>query len=428
MNDADIIIVGAGITGLTVARQLSRAGKKVLILEGRDRLGGRMHTIHGQGHPIETGAEFIHGDLEATFSLLREYDIAYHKIGGEFWRVGNGKFKEEDDFVEHRELLHKHLDELRTDMTVDDFLNRHFPDELYTEFKDQIRKYVEGYDSADASRASAFAFRDEFGEGEEDQYRIDGGYSVLIDAIAKECFIRKVDIQTSAVVKEIKWSAGKVKVKTADKKTYTAGQVVITVPLGILADEESEAGIVFKPALQDQVDAVRNMGFGHVVKIALELRETFWQSDGVKKHLGRKPDKLGFLFTDAPIPTWWTQHPVKSNLLTGWLAGPPAAQLKHADDETLLQMAVSSLGYIFQMTHTEIKAEITGSHIFNWTNDPFTLGAYAYKTLHTTEAIKILEMPVEHTIFFAGEALYPGTEMGTVEAAIKNAMTVSSMI
>ncbi|MEO6933649.1 MAG: FAD-dependent oxidoreductase, partial [Chitinophagaceae bacterium] len=80
----DIIIIGAGACGLMAARELGKAGKKVLILEARNRTGGRIHTLHNKKFsiPVDSGAEFIHGDLPLTKNLLTEAGINIREIGG----------------------------------------------------------------------------------------------------------------------------------------------------------------------------------------------------------------------------------------------------------------------------------------------------------------------------------------------------------
>jgi len=80
MEEFPIIIVGAGASGLIAARELLRHGKKVIVLEARDRIGGRIHTVHENSYYVEAGAEFIHGELPLTIGLLREYHIGYRKI------------------------------------------------------------------------------------------------------------------------------------------------------------------------------------------------------------------------------------------------------------------------------------------------------------------------------------------------------------
>src|SRR6185369_11274235 len=102
----DIIIIGAGASGLMEARELSRAGKKVLILEARDRTGGRIFTYSGNGFtvPVEAGAEFIHGDAAVTIKVLKEYKIPFTKSDGEFKQVRHGGKRNEITKEQYGEL------------------------------------------------------------------------------------------------------------------------------------------------------------------------------------------------------------------------------------------------------------------------------------------------------------------------------------
>ncbi len=96
----DIIIVGAGAAGLMAAKKLSGAGFKVCVLEARNRMGGRIYTINDLqlAIPVEGGAEFIHGNLEVTFNLLKEAGIDKQEIKGEVWQVREGRWSLENDF------------------------------------------------------------------------------------------------------------------------------------------------------------------------------------------------------------------------------------------------------------------------------------------------------------------------------------------
>ena len=134
------------------------------------------------------------------------------------------------------------------------------------------------------------------------------------------------------------------------------------------------------------------------------------------------------LITDHLIPTWWTQRPDKKPLLTGWLSGPKAAKMKDETEETILLKSLQSIQAIFQINITTLEDNIEWSKVFNWTADPYTRGSYSYSTLQTETARKILMEPVDDTLFFAGEALYDGPEMGTVEAALSSGKEVASLI
>jgi monoamine oxidase len=127
---------------------------------------------------------------------------------------------------------------------------------------------------------------------------------------------------------------------------------------------------------------------------------------------------MGYLFSDEAIPTWWSQVPQHNALLTGWLGGPGAAEKMGMTDEEVLRLSLQSLSNIFKRTEAELRDKMLSFKIMNWTAEPFTRGSYAYDTVDAPASRRILNKPVKDTLFFAGEYLYEGTAMGTVEAAL----------
>jgi len=136
---------------------------------------------------------------------------------------------------------------------------------------------------------------------------------------------------------------------------------------------------------------------------------------------------LNFLFSDAFVPTWWTQKPNDIPLLTGWLAGPIVRTIQQ-DDSSLFAGAIKSLAYLFGCQPDFLMKEIRSARVVNWSADEYSRGAYAYKTLETAAAVKIFSDPVDNIIFFAGEGLYNGAEMGTVEAALASGKEAAEKI
>ena len=126
MMDADILIIGAGAAGLMAACELANAGKKVIVLEAQDRIGGRIHTIYenGSSKPVELGAEFVHGNLPVTLGLLHEAGIPYHSASASMWKYDEGKFTTNESFMEHWELLIDKLIKLSQDTSIDNFIGR----------------------------------------------------------------------------------------------------------------------------------------------------------------------------------------------------------------------------------------------------------------------------------------------------------------
>src|SRR5213078_820848 len=143
-----IVIVGAGAAGLMTARELARAGKRVTILEARDRCGGRIYPLPtGEfGYPAEGGAEFVHGAAPVTRALMREAGLALSPMQGTRWSARGGAFSPSES-PPHAERLHRALMEWRTDLPVADFLERHLGDQQYSDLRQEVRRMVEGCDA-----------------------------------------------------------------------------------------------------------------------------------------------------------------------------------------------------------------------------------------------------------------------------------------
>jgi monoamine oxidase len=427
METSEILILGAGISGLVLARELSKKGKQVILLEARERTGGRIHTIENEFPiPAETGAEFIHGRLSNTIKLLKNYNIAFSRTKGEIWRLRNGVYKKNADFVdEHEHLLKRKLKELEEDISVQQFLEQNFPGEEFHTLYAEVKKFVEGYDTADFTRASTFEFRKEWDETKDwKQYRIEGGYSKLTDALEKECRMNGCVFHLSTEAKEIHWKKSEVEVVCADGRKFTGQKIIITASLGVLRS----GAIKFSPSLQEKEDAIQQLGFGEIIKILLYFKEEFWKKKENRKRTGENLKKLFFMNSDAEIPTWWTQYPSEKPLITGWLSGPAVKAYMDMNEEQLLEKAIASLAFIFKESEDDLKNELLHWKINNWSKDAFSRGSYAYATVGAEKQIEILSAPVENTIFFAGELFAPESGTGLVEAAIASGLKTAKKI
>lgn len=407
----NVIIVGGGVTALMAARQLLKKGLTATILEASNRLGGRIYTVRNSSfdHAVERGVEFIHGDLPLTIDLLKEAGIEYLPVRGTMNRILNGEWKTQDDFAIGWGAIMEKMNEVKDDVTIEDFLTKYFSDKKYNEVKKSVLRFAEGFDLADTSKASVLSLREEWMGEEGQQYRIPGGYDQLINYLEKQCILSGCQIHTSSAVSEIRWKKNDVTVTTKDEKTYKGSKIIITVSLGLL---QQEPAINFTPAIDNYFLAAKKIGFGSVVKTLLQFREPFWE---------KKKRKIGFLFTNETIPTWWTQFPSTYPLLTGWAGGPQAWPLASKNDNEILEIALQSLSNIFRKPIKELGGLLTASLVANWGNNPYSRGAYSYGTLGSKEAQQVFAVPIEGTVFFAGEAFYVGSSPGTVEAALVSA-------
>ncbi len=419
----DVVIIGAGAAGLVAARELVKAGRSVAVLEARNRTGGRIHTLHGGGFtaPTEAGAEFVHGNLPVTLGLLREAALPFIEMAGQSWHVRGDQAGPDEELPEDWPLLLAKLGELQQDISIATFLETALGEPRHARLRESVRKFAEGYDAADTRKASALALREEWSNDEDaPQYRLPGGYAGLIDFLAGDAAARGAQLHLAAPVREIAWAPGQTEIHTEGGWRFMARQVLVTVPLGVW-----QAGALrFVPDLPAKFEAARGMGFGAVIKLVLEFREAFWDRTDAARPGWRTFPGLGFLFSNAPVPTWWTRLPDPAPVLTGWLAGPAAANCGALPDEVLLDIALKSLSALTLAEPEALRALLVAHHVANWPADPYALGAYSYTVVDGEAARATLAAPVDGTLFFAGEALYQGPAVGTVEAALATGMRV----
>jgi monoamine oxidase len=432
MQHNSILVVGAGAAGLTAARMLAEAGMQVTLLEARDRMGGRIHTVRDLPFSpfADLGAEFIHGKLPETFSLMKEAGLKHHSTAGSMWQAKNGQLSKDEHFIENWHVLEEKLEALQENITVDAFLDKYLHEEQYAELRRSVRRYAEGYDTASTDKASMLALKDEWLHEDDTQTsRPDDGYGALIQFLADKCIQAGGVIQLSSPVTAVKWQKNSVLATTADGHEYKAAKIILTVPVGVWqANDKAKGTVQFLPALPEQMAAFGKIGMGAIIKFLLQFTTPFWTEEAMRAHTGKNLDDMMFLFSDQRVPTWWTQYPVKTALLTGWLGGPEAAKLQDATDDETLQLALGALANIFNVTVDYLKERLGAAHVANWTAIPFTCGSYSYVTTETIAAIHFLKEPVEDTIWFSGEGLYEGNDIGTVEAALCSGKQVAEAI
>ena len=414
------LIVGAGAAGLMTARELARAGKGVTIVEARDRCGGRIYSlpIEEFGYAAEGGAEFVHGPAPVTRALMREAGVSLLPSGGTRWSTRTGRLLPDEYSPPHMDRFYQALSAVHADLPIAEFLETHFDEPKYDRLRRAVTRTVEGYDAADPRRASTLALRDEWLARDDGEHgRIAESYGALIEYLASECRRRGAAIHLGAAVTAIGETRGGIAARCRDGAVFEADAAIITAPPPLLSE------IALPPAARERAAAIADIGFGNVVKILLRFATKWWAD-----HKGLDLADLSFLVSDATIPTWWTQHPASHPVLTGWFAGPKADTASSLAASELVEIGIASLAEIFGRSPEGIKKEVVASRAINWGNDPFARGAYSYATPKTRAAQSALRRPDHGAIFFAGEALYAGPDMGTVEAALASGLETAQMI
>jgi monoamine oxidase len=424
----DVIIIGAGAAGLAAAGVLSASGIQVIVLEARDRIGGRIFTRHGD-LPIELGAEFIHGKPREIFDLMRKFQLLFYDVTERHWFMNDGLLKKSDEYwTDLKQITEAMKDVGVKDLSFKEFLDRH---NYSTSTKELAALFIEGFHASSIDQIGirglikAQEAADEI-DGDS-SFRAFGGYHSIIDRFYERALSQGTIFHFETVVEEIRWRANEVEIAAQTKNgsnQFNANRALITLPLGVLQSGK----ILFTPSVKEQ--AIQNLVMGQVVKINLDFREAFWEELKLRAdHDEENPFNLGFIHApNARFPTWWTQLPLRTTLLTGWAGGSKAEKMLGKNDGQILEFALDSLKLIFGIPHNRIYDQLCAVYFHNWQVDPFTLGAYSYVPVNSLQAQVELARPVENTLFFAGEATNTEGHLGTVHGAIASGVRAANQI
>ena len=415
-DPVDVLVIGAGAAGLAAASELSRAGRRVTVLEARSRIGGRILTRHDplSPVPIELGAEFVHGETAETMKILGAARLRVDELPDEHVRAREGRLTPLGGFWDLVEGMRRDLEKRRrrhpVDFSVEDYLKH---SRLPAVRRAMLRQFVEGFHAARADRISALSLAGPAGDGdsEERQFRVAAGYGAMIEFLRGGLDPERVDVRTGTVAQVLRWKSGSVVLDAtsatgAELEPFQARSAIVAIPHAVLRAK----ALRFDPPVPEKEKAVDRLETGQVFKIILRFRECFWEKSG------RRPN-----FIHAPhveVPVWWTQLPARAPLLTGWAGGPRAEWLLELDEAERIERSLDSVGHAFGVSRRDVDDQLDSWISYDWSADPFSRGAYAYIGVGGLAAQKALARPVSGTLFFAGDFL-DAEEFGTVAAAVK---------
>ncbi len=436
----DVIIIGAGVAGLTAAYTLKKAGRSVCVLEARGRIGGRMHSVHDPLFPlpVELGAEFVHGRHPLLWDTLQRAGLPTVEVLGEHWGYRDGAFC---DLTESWERVFAQvLAEHPPGTSVADVLRKAEQEAGFTALDSSLFvSYVEGYEAASIERVSARAMA--FEEGAADRIDGDRNFRVFRGYDAVPAFFSSAldpslgELRLRHVVRAIRTRDVRVVVEAvaadgAALEPIEGRHVIVTVPLGVLQCEgEGEGALTFDPPLSDRYrNALHSLAMGGVRRVSVRFRDAFWeqlQPRGVESDL----HDLSFVHgLDLPFPVWWTPYPLQAPMLTGWCGGPRAEAFKGKGEGAVTAGVVQSLASIFELDPAWVREDIVALHSHDWMTDPYARGAYSWIPVGGEGAQDVLNEPVDGVLYFAGEALNANGYIGTVHGAMETGVRAAGLI
>ena len=418
-QQVETIVIGAGMAGIMAARTLQEAGRKVLVLEARPRVGGRTHTDYALGTAVDLGAAWIHGaDGNPLIPYAKKLGIAYDftdfinrsRTAVQAY-AANGRPLDMEAFTDgqwlangawaqaHGSLLHPRPDPSRRSLR--EFLEHDLPrpadltsDEAkgFYYWSTVLYEYLcaADWDTIDYQLNEKYHHKLPGG----DLLLHGGGYTKIIDYLAS-----RLQIETNTAVSTIHLlDEGGVRVET-NQGSYTAVQVILTVPLGVL-----KAGdIQFVPELpEEKRTAVQRIGFGQYEKLALRFDQFYWPRD--KQRFNYISDGEPTLFNVWLNSGHYTGQPV----IVAYHAGRRARHINEWDDATFVAEARRVMQRIFGDNGFGDIPEPEAYVRTTWQQDPFSQGSYSFDQVgQQAQDRHALAAPVGKRLFFAGEATHP---------------------
>lgn len=415
----DLVVVGGGVAGLAAAAELGAGGHRVVLVEARDRLGGRIDTqrLAGWPAPFEAGAEFVHGTMADVHRLLPRG--AARAVPDRHESGEPGRPHPVDEAFKAAVELVGSLPPSPPRSFDEAVRGRALPPEV----RRLARSYVEGFNAADARRVSVASLVQQARAAEQVEgdklFRVPAGYDQLTQRLAARCAQRGVVVRTSTRVRAVRWRRGEVTLQVAGPigplPDVHAHAAVVTVPLGVLKG----GTLSFIPALPPtKRAAVAGMAMGSVTKVVMRFHAM--PGPLVRRVFLHQPG--------AAIPTFWTLSPSDAAIVVGWASGPASDALAGLPPPQQLRRAVRDLAHALKTPVATLAEALAGYRTFDWGRDPLNGGAYSWVPVGAEDAMEALAAPVEDTLYFAGEATESTGHQATVHGALRTGWRVAGEI
>ena len=383
-SSIDVAIIGAGAAGLGAAHGLTNSGLSVIVLEARDRVGGRGHTIMASPEvTFDLGCGWLHSADKNSFVAIAErlgfaidrtrppwreqtFDRAFpHRERLDFVRAF-------DAFYERAEAAARSGRDSAASLCLE-------PGNPWNGMIDAISTYINGTELDRVSILDMDAYEDT-----EINWRVRRGYGALMTAYGASC-----PLALDCDVTLIDHSGPRLRLETT-RGTLTADKVIVTVPTNLIADE----AIRFFPALPLKVEAAAGLPLGLDNKVMLALAEPGdLPTDGGLRGATMRTEMGSFHL-----------RPFGQPCIEGFFGGRFARALEAAGEGALAAQAIDE---VVALLGNDYRSKLKPLAESRWGHDPFARGAYSHALPGHADKRAVLAAPVDNRLFFAGEATSP---------------------
>lgn len=415
MSDTDVMIIGAGMAGLSAARDLSSAGLCVTVLEAAQRVGGRILTDRTLASlPVELGAEFIHTEGAQTLAVARQAGIELAFLdpsSGYVLDLGSGDAGDPGSE--------------RTSLDLGGILagieQFEGPDQSAFEFlvslglRGPARTLAEmmltAHPLGDLHELSMAGLRDdrvvelELGV----DHRLAGGYDLLVNYMAGG-----LDIRLGWQVTKLRWSSSEVVATNSFGDQMVAKSAICTLPVGVL----KAGALTFEPELPSgKWRALAHLEMGPAVKLIYRFTEPFW------------PESLTMLGCDGPVRLWWTPFYGRRDapaVLTAYVTGHRARALSSMPASDAAEVGLQDLCRLFPDAHPE---DLLASWLrMDWITEALARGAYSFVGLGGAGSRHSLAAADTQALFWAGDATATSTIASVVHGAFASGQRAAAEV